>query len=90
MEKQQRKSNIRGEESTSGKWTLGPETCGFITTPPPTCHVTLDLLFNSSNLWFIRPAYAEGNPNPTGFLNGLKVIVHEKDLVHSGCLIIAG
>lgn len=71
-------------EHRGQKWTLGPETFGFITTPLLTCCVTLDLLFNSSKLWFICFAYAKGNPNPTGFLNGVNVIVHEKDLVHVG------
>ena len=38
----------------------------------------LDLLFNCSKLWFIHPV--DGNTNPTGLLNGLNVIVHEKGL----------
>ena len=77
-------------EHRGWKWTPGPDRCGFIATPSLTCRVTLDLLFNCSKLWFSHPARADGNANPTGFLNGLRVIGHEQGLVHSGCLIIAG
>lgn len=63
---------------------------GVVSSPPhPTCLVTLDLLFNCSKLWFIRLACAGGNVNPTSFLCRLNVMVHDKGLVQSECLIIA-
>lgn len=72
------------------KWTLESERCDFLPVPPLTCCVTLDLLFNCSKYQSIHPTRADGNTSPTGFLHGLNVVVHEKDLVHSGCLIMAG
>ena len=51
--------------------------------------VTSDL-FKCCTAQLVHLSCADGDANPTGFLNRVNVVIHERGLAHGGCLIIAG